>query len=845
MLLSISLTSISYAKNATPSITEQDAGKLLGWVADPDPKNICHGYYEAKQVSFPSEATEKDTVIRGNSASYTENKPSILHDAHVLQPGRELTADQAYSTINPNNWRTSDIHLLGNIRLNEAGFLAIADTGKVNVANNTAELGTVIYRLTQTYLQDSRLALNPKKITDTKNSIYTISDLTAHGDAKTIEQKEPKIINLYDASYSTCSPETHTWTVKASKIILNRNTGTGTAVNMILYAHKIPVFYFPYFNFPIDLQRKSGFLYPSMSTSGSSGTALTIPYYWNIAPNYDDTITSTYYTDRGIQVNNLFNYLSWNRMGQFYFSALPNDHTFARFQNNAENTTEYTSQPGYERLANDTTNREFFSWQDQYIINANWTSAVNLNYSGDDYYFQDFSTNQNDILQDQMLQLGNLNYDSPNWHMSGLVENYQTLHPVNNTAVIPDQYAHYPQLDFNADYPEGQHFNYQTYGEFVNFRFPLMTENYQANLPSVIGQRYDLKPEISLPFYDASYHFVPTIEYDATAYNLADVSPNQPNTITRGLPIFNVDTGLYYQRSFTAFDNSYNQTFEPRAFYLYVPDENQDNIPLFDTAAETFTYDSVFQTNRFSGVDRIGDADQVGYGVTSRLINNTSGLDRFDASIGQIVYFKDREVNIGDLDNNLNPTNKLSPLVGQLRFQFLQNWFAVGDVSWQNSGNYITNGDFDIQYIHNNQNVFSIGYNYLKNGDPLPNEYQPNSSRNNLNQIQVAQAWQLNQRWSIYNSINYNISHHYTQTYLYGLAYNSCCWEIRVVATRSLLGLDTHNNPNYDSGIALQFALKGLSNIGASPHKVLNNEIPGYVDEFGKDRLPSEQPYVA
>lgn len=844
------LTYPSYAQNPEQdkprSVQNKNMSDLLGWVNDPNNNNLCHGYYRANKVEFPSAVSQKDTVIQSTRATYYSDKPSILYNVHVLQPGREMTADQAYSVINANDFHSNQVNLLGNIHMNETGMLVIADAGQVNLKNNTSELNTVIYRFSRNYFPNSRLAITPRNIAESKDATYKVEDLTARGTASRVNQAEPNVVDLYDATYSTCPPDTHTWHVKASHINLDRNSGIGTAINMRLYVHDVPVFYFPYFNFPIDLKRKSGFLYPAFSTTSAGGAEFTIPYYWNIAPNYDATLTSNIYTERGVQLNSLFRYLTWDNLGTVYFSFLPEDREFKRFKSSAADSPQYTSQPGYQRLKNSSTDRTFISWQDQNIIDPNWTSLLYVNYASDDYYFQDFSKTPDTIYQNQLLQMANLNYDSLNWHVSGLVQNYETLHPVNNTTIIPDQYAHYPQIDFSNDYPVGDHFDYQTQGEFVNFSFPLMTNRYQANLPLVIGQRYDLRPAVSLPTYTSSFHFVPKVAFDATAYNLANQVPGEPAGINRGIPIFDIDTGLYYQRSTSLFDRQYNQTFEPRLFYLYVPDQNQDNLPLFDTSTQTFTYDSLFETNRFTGIDRIGDADQLGYGLTSRLINSQTGLDRLDASIGQIAYFEDRHVNINDSNDNLNPTNKLSPLVGQLRFQFLEHWYATANAAYQNSGNYFTSSSAGIQYAQDNQHVVSVSYNFLKNGDPLPNNYDPTSSRNNLNQVQVSEAWELTQRWGLYSSINYNISHRYAQNYLYGLSYSSCCWAVRFVAIRNFLGVDTNNRPSYDSGFAIQFALKGLSNVGnSSPNGVLEGGIPGYSDDFGREKIPAAQPYTA
>ncbi len=849
--ISLSIAHRTYAQkeDKTSSIRQQDLSKLLGWVNDAKSTSLCHGYYQAKRINFPQKTSQHATIIQSKSATYYANKPSVLHNVHVTQPGREITADQATSHINAKNWRSNTIYLQGNVHLHEAGILAVADKGNVNIKNNTATLSTASYRFSSNYIQNSRLTATPKQY-HTENANYRISDLTARGNADAIHQVKPGLINLYGATYSTCPPNSNTWYVKASKIKLNKASGEGTAINARLYFHSVPIFYFPYFNFPIDLKRKSGFLYPNFGSNSSGGFHLSIPYYWNIAPNYDLTTTPTIYTDRGIKIDNLFRYVSWHRIGQLFVSILPNDRTFKRFQRNAEITQEYRDQPGYQRLEHASTNRAYLSWQDQDIINKHWRTLFNINYVSDDYYFQDFNnnnSNNNQLFQNQMLQLANVDYDSRYWHVSGLIQNYETLHPVNNTAIIPDQYAQLPRIDVSANYPGKSLFNYQFHGELVSFNKPFITKYYQSNLPPVIGQRYNINPEISMPIYGASYHFIPDLQFEATAYKLNDRLSNRSNNINREVPIFDIDSGLYFQRPFSAFGNDYYQTLEPRLYYLYVPYRDQNNIPTFDTATQTFSYDSIFENNRFTGLDRIGDTNQLGYGITSRFINRSKGLDRFNASIGQIIYFQNRVVTLPDTNNfNTNNSSQISPLVGKLSLQFIRHWYAIANAAYQYTGHYLNNASASIEYIGDNQHVFSIGYNFLNAGDPLPNSNDDFNSRDNLNQIQISEAWKLTQRWGLYSSVNYNISHHYTQTYLYGVEYNSCCWSVRFIGTRHIIGLDTHNNPNYDSGVALQFALKGLGNIGnSSPSDMLTSNIPGYVDKFGKQVIPAEKPYSA
>jgi LPS-assembly protein len=358
-------------------------------------------------------------------------------------------------------------------------------------------------------------------------------------------------------------------------------------------------------------------------------------------------------------------------------------------------------------------------------------------------------------------------------------------------------------------------------------------------LPNVIGQRYNLAPAISTPIYGASYHFVPQLQYDVTAYQLQNTLPGQKTELSREVPIFDIDSGLYFQRNTNLFGKNYYQTFEPRLYYVYIPYRDQTELPVFDASTQTFTYDSLFENNRFTSIDRIGDSNRLGYGFTTEFINKDTGIGQLSASIGQIFYFQDRQVTLPDINNSiLSNTSKTSPIVGQLTMYLFQNWYASGNAAWLPQGQRLNNAGLSLEYIKNTQDTFSLTYNFLKDGDPLPNDTDEFDSRNDLDQLRLASSWKIHQRWGLYGSLNYNISHHYTQNFLYGVEYNNCCWAIRFVATRNLIGLDPSNNPNYDNGVAIQIALKGLGNVGSNVQSnELNSNIPGYIDEFGKNKI--------
>lgn len=817
-----------FSKQAVSKLPKYEYGHILGWV--PSTTNICQGYYQEPAIILkypnPGNMSEQETVINADSPSIlSQSGTSVLQgNVTVTQLGREAIADKAYINRDGKTGKISSIDMVGNVHMREAGKLTVAQAVHLDVKNNTATVENAVYRFSKE---------------------VEVGALNAWGTLAHGFRNSAGVLDLYNATYSTCAPLNATWLVSAKHLHLDKEKGVGTARNTWLKVLNTPVFYLPYFRFPLDERRKTGFLFPTYSYSSNSGTSFSIPFYMNLAPNYDATLTPTYFSARGLQQNVNFRYLTDSSLGAFNLSVLPNDAEFASFKNTAP--AQYAGIPNenvfLDALNDSPDTRTYFSFLDNTTFDPHWSSLLNINYVSDDYYFQDFGTNPAETTVDQLLNEADLQYQGENWHFLTRLQGYETLHPINEM-LVQNQYNRLPEVDLSGDYPNQAYgLDYQLDSQFVYFN---QANNFVTNLPVVTGDRLHLRPGISWPLANMSGYFTPQLQFDYTGYDLKN--PNNPgsangqmptfdnpSSANRELPMFNLDTGLFFDREFGLFGHEFRQTLEPRLFYLYVPDQNQSDLPEFDTTLPPFSFGQMFQTNRFTGFDRIGDANQVTLALTSRFLDDYTGEEKLSASIGAMYLFQQHHVMCDGTSCLPDPTvnENLSPIVGELSYNLNTNWNATADVAYDPNRFRVDNGSVNMNYSYNKK-LFTLGYYFVKDADISNQTINPGETTvQNLSRINVGISYPITSHWSALANWNYNITGNYPQGYFYGAQYDSCCWAMRAIASRNLLALNTSNQTQFDNEYYLQFQLKGLGNFGYNnPSSLLANALPGYVDEF-------------
>lgn len=841
-------------QNHSSTLTTEAMADALNWVVDP--LAHCGGYYLEPPFEDLKHPLQRDYIeINFNQAIFTRQGTSTSEGkVTITRNGQQINANKVYLYRDPVTEKFNAIDLLHDVTLREPDHLIRAECGHIDLKSKKQFLHHILYRTT---LYNSINMLSFPNQNQDRATMFTqdtlmgplqqqqlakphrIDTLSAWGRADQFSQTDPKIYVFKNATYSTCPITSPMWTVKTSQLILNKNTGRGVARDARVLVKGIPIFYTPYFNFPIDARRKSGFLFPTMGTSSQSGAYFRAPFYWNMAPNYDSTITPNFLAKRGVQVSDTFRYLTPTSHGKVIASILPNDKAFSTFQTDqlAQNPviTDPVLQAEMNRLQNAKTTRTGLSWQDDSIFNANLSSNIDYNYVSDDYYLRNLGGSFDEITQNQLLQKAELTYKQPYWKVLGRVQAYQTLHPFNEPTV-ENQYKRLPQIIAEGHYPTSNGFDYFIANDVTHFD---IQDNPGSNTKMPIGNRFHTQPGIQYSYQTPAFYMHPRLQAALTQYSLGDVPTSNLKAPGRALPIVDVDSGVYLDRHVRLFHHNLRQTLEPEVYYTYVPYRDQSEIPVFDTTLNTLTYDQLFTYNRFSGIDRIGDANQISVGVTTRFISEETGYEKIRAGIGQIFYFVHRRVTLCNdpsicSDNPTNPDNRLprSPLSGILQYYLNPSWNVEADTIWDPKSAQLNNQTVTLHYQPEPNQLFNIGYSFVRNGNQLPGE--GSGGENNLSQTDISFAVPISQNWSTVARWTKNWNDHHFQNLLYGLQYDSCCWAVRFVTGRTFTNLNANQTPQYDTQFFIQFALKGLGNIGnADPSQLLSNSIAGYQTQFG------------
>ncbi|SDT03276.1 LPS-assembly protein LptD [Pseudomonas oryzae] len=715
--------------------------------------------------------------------------------------------------------------LKGNVRLRDEGFLVVGDRAELQLDNGEAQVD---------------------------NAEYVLHAAKARGSAQYAKRQEDAVVRLKDGTYTRCEPGENTWHLKGNNVTLNPATGFGSATNVTLRVKDVPVFYTPYIYFPIDDRRQSGFLAPSFSSSSDNGFTLQTPYYFNLAPNYDATLYPTWMVDRGLLMEGEFRYLTPGSEGQAGAAWINDQNDDRKLQ------SEYEDQ------------RWMYSWQHKGGLDRRLLAEIDYTDISDPYYFQDLDTDLDIEQPDFLNQRGSLSWRGDSYTAKLVAHAYE---PTSVVDVTP--YDRLPQLSLDGRLPFQPGGLDITYGtEFVSFQRSLrsglftnedgVTEPwYDTRLRGLArseGERLHLEPGISLPL-SASWGFLkPAVKYAYTQYDL-DLDQQGKDTLLaeqqfdssqdRQVPIYSIDSGLYFDRNSALFGQGGRQTLEPRAFYLYVPEEDQTDIPVFDTGESSFSYAALWRDNRFSGKDRIGDENKLSLGVTSRWIQ-ADGLERQRLSLGQALYFADRKVQMPGIDyrDRADAQASVSPYALDYLYRFNRDWHLTSDFNWDPDSNRTRSGSamFHYQPEASPNKVVNLGYRYRNDvvrydqssgtwsynsdfGTPGSPNYIKDYYK--IQQHDFSTIWPIAQQWSVIARWQHDYSRNRTLEAFGGFEYDSCCWKLRLINRYWVDYNETDLNPDAndegDRGIFLQIVLKGLGGVvGNRVESFLDQGIQGY-----------------
>ena len=609
---------------------------------------------------------------------------------------------------------------------------------------------------------------------------YRLLDRRGHGKAeKIVDKPDADITLLKNVDYTTCpgGPDDNSpWRLTAKDLKLDHETNWGRALHTILKIKDVPVFYIPYISFPLTDERMSGFLPMSIGTTKDSGFDIRTPYYWNISPDKDATITPRVLGDRGFMLGTQFRYLRPTGKGTLEMEYLPSDNRF-------ENEDRYL----------------FNAEIDQFFAAGRGLLSINFNQVSDKEYFEDLSSSIDVTSQRLLDRRADVLWNGGWWSLLGRLQSYESV----DNSLLPQQqpYDRLPQFIFRTHFPQkNKHLNYQLYSEAVYF----------DRTNSINGGRIDLVPEISFPIRNVGSFIIPRLKLRHTQYFLdSDIGNDSPD---RTLPIFSLDSGLFFEGDLAFGKSQYLHTLEPRLFYLYIPESGQSDIPIFDTGEFDTSFAQLFRDDRFNAADRVGDANQLTVALTSRLIDKTTGRERMSVSVGQIQYFRDREVT---LPGRPVETTDSSDIVAQATLQLSDHWTTRYDLQWNPHENFTQLSSLNLRYQPKRDTVFNAAFRRRK--DIV-----------DIEQVDFSMRWPVNQNWSVVGRFNYSLQNDRVIESLLGFEYNSCCWATRIIGRRFL----RNTEGDFDNAIFFQFELKGLAGFGRKTRDFLQQNIPGYHNEF-------------
>jgi len=665
--------------------------------------------------------------------------------------------------------RAGDATLTGNVRIRMGQRLLTADGAEIDAEARGVRLtGHVEFLDPQLHVR-GRGGEYLGGSGSFEGAEFELPEKSVRGAADAVRLRGESVIDLEGVRYTACPAGREDWILSAGLISIDQESRIGTGRDVRLDFKGVPILYTPWLTFPVGEERKSGLLFPSIGTSNRTGTQIAVPYYWNLAPNYDATLTSRLFFSRGLRLDPEFRYLTERSAGEFSAEYLFHD-------------SDYGDARGFAELQHVTRFRPLARL------------AVDAAYATDTSYFEDYGIGFEGTSITFLDRLAELRQDTAHWSFTGRVRDYQVL-----DQALPDEEDPYTQLprlvalgrwdDLRGGMQAGLR------AEAVYFSSDLRADGARVDVEPMLGWRRDSRGA----YVEAS------AAWRATAYALRETAPGADDSPVRSLPVLSAGTGLVLERA-AGSNGQRRQTLEPRVMYLYVPYRDQSELPVFDTALPDLNLVQLFRTNRYVGADRVGDANQLNVGITSRLLDAAGGRQYLSATLGQAFYFEDLRV---VLPGEPLRDRATSDLIAELDLAAFRNWSARLAYQWNPDQSRTEYSDVRVQFQPASDRVVNAAYRF----------------RNDLlEQVDVSAAWPFAARWRGFGRWVYSLQEDKTLDQFVGLEYGSCCWALRIVTRRFL----SSRTGDVDTSVGLQLELKGLSSVGTDAESFLRDAIRGY-----------------
>jgi LPS-assembly protein len=776
---------------------------------------LCLAGMAARAADIPFSCPAPTSVARQKTAPV--HQPSFA-------TGGAFDADFDTGDYNP---ATGKGTLSGNVILRQGQRVVKSDNAEFENADDDVRVkGKVEYEDALIHLTGSDGHYSTSGGAGFQNAQFELLQRDGHGFAQLVDLTPAGILRLQDVRFSTCPLTEEVWQVRARTLTLDSGQHVGVARDASVDFKGIPILYLPWLSFPLDDERKTGFLFPSVGSNSRSGFEASSPWYWNIAPNEDLLLTPTYYTRRGIDIGGDARYMTDDQHGELMWQFLP-----------------YDAQATGEGLSNH--DRSFVHLTQTTELPDDFRVTIDAANAGDSLYFQDFGEGPEGTSVADLERTAALSYRDENWRLLAQVQQYQTLDAIEQVLDPTERpYARLPQIVADSDFVLGP-------AGLLHYGFDSEVVNFDRGI-GVTGWRLDLRPNATLHFEGPGYFVRPGVAYEFTQYSLSDTAIGQPDSPRRAMPTASLDTGLIFERP-TGRDDRRTLTLEPRLEYVYTPYRDQDQLPVFDTALPDLNLVELFRTNRFVGVDRIGDADQVTAALTSRLLDTSSGQQFLSATLGQTYYFQPPRVQIP-----LEPVTGLrSDMVAEVALMAYKNLTVNLGEQWDPQNSKSDRTIVELQFKPASDAVVNLAYRFQRD---TPAEEQAQAAAvsaaysqfyaseiaqgltptqaqvaatalaqgyltpDSLDQVEASTAWPILRNWNAYGRVVYALDTHQMLERFAGFEYHGCCWGVRILGRRSL----SNSTGRQDTGIFVQLELNGLASVGSEAGTFLGSAIRGY-----------------
>ncbi|KAA1049638.1 LPS assembly protein LptD [Pseudocitrobacter sp. 73] len=710
-----------------------------------------------------------------------------------------------------------DAVFTGNVDINQGNSRLQADEvqlhqkqpeGQTAPVRTVDALGNVHYDDNQVILKGPKAWSNLNtKDTNVWEGDYQMVGRQGRGTADLMKQRgENRYTILENGTFTSCLPGSNTWSVVGSEVIQDREEEVAEIWNARFKVGPVPVFYSPYLQLPIGDKRRSGFLIPNARYSTKNYFEFYLPYYWNIAPNMDATITPHYMHRRGgIMWENEFRYLTKAGAGLMELDYLPSDKVYSD-----------------EHPDDDNSRRWMFYWRHAGVLDQVWRFNVDYTKVSDPNYFNDFDSKYGSSTDGYATQKFSVGYAVQNFDATVSTKQFQVFDRNNSNS-----YSAEPQLDVNFYQNDVGPFDTRIYGQAVNF------VNTNSNRPE--ATRLHLEPTINLPLSNGWGSLNTEAKLLATHYQQKNVENTRyDDSVNRTMPQFKVDGKMVFERDMD-WSAGYTQTLEPRAQYLYVPYRDQSNIYNYDSSLLQSDYSGLFRDRTYGGLDRIASANQVTTGLTSRVYDE-SAIERFNVSIGQIYYFT--ESRTGDDTTTWQNDDNTGSLVwaGDTYLRLTDRWGLRGGIQYDKRLDNISTSSTTLEYRRDQDRLVQLSYRYASPEyiqATLPSNYSTSEQyKNGISQVGGVASWPIADRWSVVGAYYFDTNSHKPADQMLGVQYNSCCYAIRVGYERKLNGWDNEGAKDhavYDNVIGFNIELRGLSsNYGLGTQQMLRSNILPY-----------------